>query len=195
MIGTTGLGVHLTVPVQDKLNGRIGFNTLNYDYSGNTADASYDFKLKLQTVDALVDYFPTASKFRLTAGLVYNGNKISATAKPTTAGVYTYQGNTYIAAQVGQINADIDFNKVAPYLGIGFGDAVAKGAGWSFAGDFGLMFSGSPKSSLRNTGCTAGALLCNRLTADLARENVVLQDEVKGLRYYPVLRVGASYKF
>lgn len=194
-IGTTGFGAHLTVPVQESLNARFGFNTLNYNYSGSTSDTDYDFKLKLKTFDALLDYYPTSSTFRLTGGLVYNGNKVTAVAKPTAGQFYEFEGNQYDATQAGQINGNIDFKKVAPYLGIGFGNAVAKDSGWGFSGDLGVIFSGSAKSSLTNSGCNLTTLQCTSLNNDLQAENVRLQDELDNLRYYPVARIGISYKF
>ena len=53
--GTTGLGLHVSVPIQPKLNARVGFGYLNYDDTGSTTDADYNFKMKLRTLDVLAD--------------------------------------------------------------------------------------------------------------------------------------------
>lgn len=193
-LGTTGIGAHLTVPFQQNLNGRFGLNYLKYDFDGNTSSINYDYKLKLNTVDALVDWYPSASNFRLTGGIVYNNNEITARGVPGAAGTYTIQGNTYSAATIGSVNGNVDFRRIAPYLGIGWGNAV-KDKGWSFSSDLGVMFQGKPRSSLTSTGCTAAAAICTRLASDLARENAELADDAKDFRAYPVLRVGVSYKF
>jgi hypothetical protein len=169
-------------------------NGLNYKYTGNTSNVDYDFKLKLRTVDALLDFYPTSSAFRLTGGLVYNGNRVDATGKPTGTGTYTINGNTYTAASAGSINGKIDFRKIAPYLGIGYGNPV-KAGGWGFSADLGVLFQGSPDTSLSNSGCTAGTAICTRLASDVASENGRLRDEVKDLRAYPVIRVGISRAF
>jgi hypothetical protein len=194
-IGSTGIGLHASYPIKSNLNARVGVNYLNYNYSGSTSQSDYDFKMKLQTFDALADYFPMDNGFRITGGLVYNGNKIDASMKPKAGNSYVINGNTYDAAQAGAINGSIDFRKVAPYLGIGWGNAVAKNKGWGFSADMGVMFQGKPNSSLTSSGCTASAALCTQLTSDISAEQRNLDDKVKKFDAYPVLRVGASYHF
>jgi hypothetical protein len=193
--GTTGAGLYLSVPVLTRLNARVGVNSLNYSYSGHTSDMNYDFKLKLQTVDALLDWFPFNGAFRISAGAVYNGNKIEAKAKPNSSGSYTIQGNTYTATQVGSINGRVDFRKTVPYFGIGWGNAVAKDKGWGFSTDLGAIFQGSPTTTLTNQGCTMSAAQCSALAADVAAENRSLQDKANGWKTYPVIRLAATYKF
>jgi len=192
-LGTTGLGLHLTAPLAPQLNARVGLNYASYSYDGNTSDVDYDFKLKLATVDALLDYHPFSSGFRVSGGVVYNGNKIEANAKPKN-GSYTLNGRAYPAALVGKLDGNVDFRKAAPYLGIGWGNAV-QATGWGFGMDLGVTFQGSPKTSLTNSGCTAPALVCAQLASDVATENAKLADEVKDFKLYPVVRVGVSYRF
>jgi opacity protein-like surface antigen len=192
-IGTTGVGIHASYPIKPNLNARIGLNYLNYDRSGSTSDADYNFKLKMQTVDVLADYFPMDNGFRVSGGLVYNGNKIDADMKAKNGTQYVINGTTYSAAQAGAINGSIDFKKIAPYLGIGWGNAV-KNKGWGFSADLGVMFQGSPKTNLTNTGCQA-PVDCAQLARDIAVEKTKLNDEVNKFDAYPVVRVGASYRF
>jgi hypothetical protein len=193
--GTTGAGLHLSVPVLTRLNARVGVNALNYSYSGHTTDMNYDFKLKLQTADLLLDWFPFNGAFRISAGAVYNGNKIEAKGKPNSSGSYTIQGTTYTAAQVGSINGRVDFRKAVPYFGIGWGNAVAKDKGWGFSTDLGAIFQGSPKTTLTNEGCTMSTAQCSALAASLDAENRDLQDKANGFRTYPVIRFQVTYKF
>ena len=193
-LGTSGLGLHLSTPVAPKLNARVGLNYASYSYDGNTSDVEYDFKLKLATVDALLDYYPFDGAFRVSGGVVYNGNNIDAKAKPNNNGTYTINGRTYSSAAVGDLAGKIDFRKTAPYLGIGWGNAL-KAAGWSFGMDLGVTFQGSPKTSLTSTGCTPPAPICTQIATDVAVENAKLADEVKDFKLYPVVRVGVSYRF
>ena len=192
--GTTGLGLHVSFPIQPKLNARVGFGYLNYDDSGSTTEADYNFKVKLRTVDVLADYFPLDNGFRMTGGLVYNGNKVDVDMKAKSGTQYVLNGTTYSAAQAGSIDGSVDFKKIAPYLGIGWGNAVAN-RGWGFSADLGVMFQGSPRTTLTNSGCQASATICTRLASDIAVEKTKLNDEVNSYKTYPVLRVGASYRF
>jgi hypothetical protein len=195
-VGTTGIGFHASIPLRPDMNARLGSGFLGYSYEGKTRDMEYQLKLKANTYEALLDWFPAAdSSFRVTTGLAYNGNKIDVVAQPNVAGGYTVNGRTYSTGVVGQVNGKVSFNKVAPYLGIGWGRPSEKEKGWSFSTDVGVLFQGSPKTSLSNTGCAAGAAVCTQFANDLARENEQLRDEVGRFKAYPVLRVGISYRF
>lgn len=194
-IGTTGVGLHLVLPYTDHIQFRAGYNGYSDSTTESTSDATYDVSAKLSTFDALVDYFPSAGSFRLTGGLIYNGNKLDLTARPNGGASYTFNGTNYAASDVGQIRGDVDFNKVAPYLGIGFGNTVQKKKGWGFTADLGVMFQGTPNVNLRSSDCSAGTAICSQLATDLAAENSELRDKAKDFQYYPVVRVGLSYKF
>lgn len=195
-LGTTGIGAHISVPVQKQLNARFGVNAFNYSYDGSTSDVTYDFKLKLQTADALLDWHPMDNGFRVTAGAVYNGTKITGSGRPSATGTYTLNGRTYSIAQIGTLDGKVDFRKAAPYLGIGWGNAVKNDkGGFGFTADVGVLFQGSPRTSLTNSNCNATALVCTQLANDVAAENARLKDEVKDFKYLPVVRVGVSYRF
>ena len=192
--GTTGLGVHVSVPVLRTVNARFGVNYFDYNTTGSTSDVDYKFKLKLNTVDALADWHPLENGFRLTAGILWNGNKVDAKAKANKAGEYEINGNLYNAADAGDLKGRISFNDIAPYVGIGWGNAPTK-KGWSFSGDLGVIFQGSPSVSLKNRNCQLGTALCDQLNDDLQAERKKLKDEVKGFQYFPVIRLGVAYRF
>jgi hypothetical protein len=192
--GTTGAGVEITTPILENINLRVGINGYNYSTSGSKSNIDYDIDLKLLTVDLLADYYPIkSSQFRLTGGIMYNGNKLDMTGNAASAGTFTFNGVSYTTAQVGSVDATVDFNKIAPYLGIGWGNAV-KSAGWNFIADLGVMFQGTPKSDISVnttlTGATRTALLNN-----VAAEQSKLDDDLSGYEYYPVATVGVSYRF
>lgn len=195
-LGTTGLGVHFVTPIADAVNGRVGFNAFNYNYSTSASNVNYDFKLKAQTVDLLADWYPMQGSFHVTGGLIINGNKLKLRAKPDGNQSYTLNGHVYTTQQAGAVVGKADFRSTAPYLGIGFGNVMTNAAGgWGFTSDFGVIFQGSPNTTLTNEGCTADAQTCARLASDLVAENAQLRDKVKSFNLYPVLRVGVSYRF
>jgi hypothetical protein len=195
-VGTTGIGFHVSIPLRPQLAARIGMGYLDYSHGGSTGSLDYDLGLKARTYDALLDWYPIEhNRFRMTAGVVYTGNQIDVHARPDAAGNYTLHGNTYSAASVGKVTGKADFGKVAPYLGIGWGKSADGDHGWSVSTDLGVMLQGSPRTSLSNSGCTAGAAACSQFASNLAQENVALSDEVGRYKVYPVLRIGFSYKF
>jgi hypothetical protein len=195
-VGTTGIGFHVNVPLRPQLAARIGMGYLDYSHSGSTGSLDYDLGLKARTYDVLLDWYPIEhNRFRVSAGVVYNGSQIDVQAKPNAAGNYVLQGNAYSAASVGKVTGKADFGKVAPYLGLGWGKSSGSDHGWSVTTDLGVMLQGSPNTSLSNSGCNAGTTACNQFASDLAKENVALSNEVSRYKVYPVLRIGFSYKF
>jgi hypothetical protein len=194
-LGTTGAGLHISMPASPQTNFRFGVNGLSNSQNGNTDDVDYDFKLKLSTVDALVDYFPMGGAFRLSGGISYNGNQIDVTGRPAAGGTYTLNDHVYPASAVGTLNGQVTFRKVAPYLGIGWGNAVATEKGWGLSSDIGVLLQGAPQTALSNHGCTAPAAACAQIATDVAAENRALADETSEFKAYPVVRIGVSYKF
>ncbi|MGI4847052.1 MAG: hypothetical protein ACRYGK_02785 [Janthinobacterium lividum] len=195
-LGSTGASVHLTMPIEPNINARIGVNGFNYSHSASTRSVDYDFKLKFNTFDALVDWYPSDSLFRLSGGLAYNNTRIDAYGVSNTQNTYTLNGTVYNAASLGNLDGRADFRRIAPYLGIGWGNPFAVQKGWSFSGDLGVYFMGSASTSLTHSNCALPTVAqCTQLTNDVAAENANLNDKARDYKYYPVLRVGASYRF
>ncbi|MBK4735895.1 hypothetical protein JJB74_14845 [Noviherbaspirillum sp. DKR-6] len=186
------------MPLRPDLNVRFGVNTLSHSFSGSASNVNYDFDAKLQTFDALLDWFPRAGSFRISGGLIYNGNHIDATARPDASASYTFNGVTYTSSDIGSANGRIDFRKFAPYLGIGWGNAAAKNKGWGFTADLGLMFQGSASVSFNAVcGPTADATPggCAALQENVAAEQANLANKMDGYTVYPVARLGVTYRF
>ncbi len=189
--GTLGLGGEVSAGLTPNINARVGFNSFNY--SGNTTEShvTYDYKLKLNSVPILLDWHPFEnSGFRLSGGLVINNNDVSATG--TTQTTYTIGNTIYTGAQLGSLTGKVDFNKTAPYAGIGWGDAVGKDARLSFSFNLGVMFQGSPKVTLVANGPVTAL---PAFQADLAQEQRDVQSKIDNLKYYPDLSIGIAYKF
>ena len=171
---TLGLGVDLTTAFTSFLNGRAGFNYFTYSDTRTESDVRYDADLKLQSLSAMLDWHPFAGGFRITAGALVNDNRLDMTAKPAAS--FTIGNNTYAPNQVGVLSAKVDFDDLAPYLGIGWGNAVAQDQGFSFALDVGVLFQGSPKAKLAAVG---GALANDpAFLADLRREEQNLNNDL-----------------
>lgn len=190
--GTLGGGVELTTNVVPMLvNVRLQGNGFNYNTTINNTSVNYDAKLKLLSAGLLADVYPFAGKFRITAGAYYNGNKLTLTGVPAAGSTYTFNGVTYTAAQAGSVTGTMKFNNFAPYLGIGWGDAVSSGSPLGFNIDLGVLYQGKPKTSITASGAAATA----GLSANIAAEQAKLDANVKKFKFYPVASVGISYHF
>lgn len=195
-VGTTGVGAHLVVPMESNLNGRFGGNYFKHNFSEKDGNVNYGLKGKLQTADILFDYYPiTGSPMRVTAGALYNGNDVSAQAKPNADGNYTINGKTYKAADVGTLSGGVNYRKAAPYLGIGWGNPIKAAPAWSFTADLGAFFQGKPNATLTSIGCTTSSIVCNTLAVDVAAEKESFRSDVAKYKTYPVARVGMAYRF
>jgi hypothetical protein len=192
-IGTLGLGGELTANLSESWNARVGLNNYSWSTTRTESDVEYDAKLKLQTLSAIADYHPFQGGFRMSVGLFYNKNRLDMVGKPTAGSTYELDGTTYTAAQVGSLTGKLDFNKTAPYLGIGWGNAVAKDTSWNFSFDLGVMLQGKPKFKLSSDSALCGSgTACND---SLVREQAQAESDLNSFKWYPVISFGASYQF
>lgn len=191
--GTLGLGLEFSYPISQKLGVRLNADSYKYTRNFNQSDIDYDAKATLKTGSLLLDWYPFASNFRISAGPMYNGNKLGLTGKPT-GGTYTINGATYQASDIGTLDGTVDFKKFAPYAGIGYGRPI--GSGLSLTFDFGVVFQGSPQATLTATcGPTAPPGTCSQLQSDVAAQQQTANDDLKNFRYYPVVTLGLAYTF
>lgn len=188
-VGTLGVGAELTTNVVPMfINARVLLSGLNYDQTINDTSVTYDAKLKLFSLGAMADVYPFAGKFRLTGGLFYNGNKLTMVGVPAAAS-YTFNGTTYVAGAGSSVTATVDFNKVAPYVGIGFGDPVSSGSPIGINVDLGVLYQGQAKTSLTTVGIPGVA------AADIAAEKQKLDDALNNMKFYPVASIGVTFRF
>ncbi|MDD4963082.1 MAG: hypothetical protein PHI11_04080 [Gallionella sp.] len=182
-LSTLGFGIDVAFPVTAAVDARIGFNTFSYNINQNSNGTNFTGKLNLGSLAALADWHPMDGSFRVSGGLMYNNNKFNMNAVP--AGGTITLGNTAYAGV--SANSTVDFSKVVPYLGIGWGSA-AKDQGFSFSSDIGIMFQGTPRANITTTGAAVAA-------ADIAKANADMNAALKNFRFYPVLSVGLGYTF
>lgn len=191
--GTTGLGADIGFGLIPTLAARVGYSGLSYNTTIDETDIDYDSKLRLSNLHLLLDWSPLGP-FRLTGGVVVNDNKVDVTGRPT-GGAYTINGVRYPATAVGSLSGSIKSgNRMAPYLGIGYGNV--SGFGVNFYFDLGVMLQGSPAASLGVTcGTALSAAQCTQLRSDVAAEQARLQSEVKNFKVYPVANIGVTIGF
>ena len=192
--GTAGLGAEIVKSLGGKANLRLGGNFLgDYAYSSEKSGVPYDLELELRSGMAVLDLHPTGGGFHLSAGALYNKSRIDGVAQPS--GTYTIGGVSYTGDEVGTLAAAARFErKLAPYAGLGFGNAVGDGRRLTLSLDLGVAFQGAPSVALTTTGPISAD---PRFQADLAREKAELDAELQSGRYeyYPVVTLGLAYRF
>jgi hypothetical protein len=187
--GTLGLGVEFSYPISQRIGMRLNADSYNYTRSFNQSDIDYDGKATLKTASLLLDFYPFANNFRISAGPMYNGNKLVATSKQDANGKITVNGTAYQAS----VEGEVDFKKYVPYAGIGYGRPIGSGLSMTF--DLGVVFQGSPKATLTGTCTDPTPGLCTTFQSDLAAQQQTANDDLKNFRYYPVVTLGLAYTF
>jgi hypothetical protein len=198
--GTLGIGGALEWPLAPALAVRAGGS---YFHGGSRSERAggnrYAAHLELGSAAALLDWHPTTGGFRLSAGLLYDANRLVGDTVPSAAGTYTIGNLQLPASLVGTLHGKVDFPSLAPYLGLGWGAAPRAGPGFGAFVDLGVAYQGRPRVTLTPEP-PPGSPLANPaalalLAPELAREEAKVEQKIDGYRYYPVLSLGISYRF
>jgi hypothetical protein len=187
---TLGYGAGIAIPLSENFAARLSLSKANFTFNTTSDQIKYDATLKLESIAALADWHPFSGVTHLTAGVIFNNNGFDMNATPT-GGSFTINGVTYNTSQISSLNAGIAFNKVAPYLGFGWSGRASK-SGFSFKSDIGVMFQGSPKSTLAVSGSLAND---PTVAANVAAEQAKLDKDMENFKLYPVISFGLAYAF
>jgi hypothetical protein len=178
------------VDVLPDLNRRLGVTFFPLSARGRLGDVRYDFDIDVQTFPLAMDWSLFQNSFHVNAGLIVNRTEVDVGTRSTP--FVTIGGNTYAASDLGTVRGDVRFNRLAPYLGLGWGNTFGKDKRWGIFSDLGVAVLGWPKVALSATGPIASD---PTFQSDLAREARELEEELRLLRFYPVFSISLSYRF
>ncbi len=186
---TLGIGGEGGYQVNDFLGLRLVGNYLPVDFDFDTDDVSYDAEVDWRSAGVVVDIYPFGGTFRLTGGARYNANEIDLDATPRRN--VDIGGQTFTPSEVGTIDADVDFDNFAPYVGLGWEDRWFGGhLGFSF--DLGVYYQGDVSVD----GDADGTLANDPdFQQALAREIREIEDELDFFSWYPVVGVSVTIRF
>ena len=192
-IGTTGIGLEMTFGINPYLNLRSGFNYGSFTLNSSLGDVDYDMDVTMTSIPLMLDVQPFGGNFRLTGGLYIQPDSqadINATpTTPTQIGEHTYNPDT-IGTLMGSIEVD---GVVAPYLGIGVGNAVAEDQVLTCSVELGVIFQ-SYDTSLTSDGAGMTAKL-DTFRQDIAKEAENIQKDMDDWKIFPVLTIGVAWHF
>ena len=198
-ISTLGVGATVTKSITPNVNAKLGINGLGISRDVSLSDVDYKADINLLNISTLADYHPWKNGgFRLTGGLVFQDNNIEGTGKAKNGGKININGVDYdTTTQLTSVKAKVSLgNSVAPYLGIGWGNAVKPGKHWGFSTSLGVMFAGSPKVVLTpEFGPGATPDLKEKLNNNIEAERKKQESDLNWLNIYPVFSLGVSYQF
>lgn len=192
-VGTEGVGIGYAQPLGTRDNIRVEVHGFKLSRSFSAGDTRYDGTARIAHAGIYGDFFPapTVIPFRLTAGVLLGSDEINATATSLTQ---TYAGHLPPGISLSGLNQPIHatarFPAVRPYLGIGFGHTPVAKPGFSAFFDAGVAY-GRPHFSYdvpADVALFAGPKV-------VSEEEQQLEDKLKKLRFYPVVKLGVTYRF
>jgi hypothetical protein len=180
MGSTNGIGLGYGRSVSENWAVRGQYNAYKQAFYGNVGDFGGAARLQVDVdfgnFQALADWYPSDSGFRLTGGLVLNNNKIVMSGSNATVG--TQAGQTF--------NSEIKLSKsgASPYLGLGYSTRPKNAKGFGFIMDLGVMVQ-DPEVTMTSS-AAAGQ-------TEAQKQKVY--DAVSVLKNMPVFGIGVSYSF
>jgi len=207
-LGTLGIGFDGAVAATERSNVRVGFNFFNFNHDFDSDDGiTLAAHLKLRSVTAQFDFFPTGGGFHVSPGLmIYNGNRVEATAFVPAGQQFTLGNDRLLSNPSNPVvgDAKVAFAKVAPQITIGWGNIATRGdRRWSIPVELGVVFSRAPTGTLTLGGsaCLPNGTNCRNvatepvLQADVRQQEADLNDDLEVLKIIPVISFGFGYRF
>jgi hypothetical protein len=186
--GLPGVGIGFAQPLGPLLGVRADFVTLgDRDERRNEEGIDYDAKLKANRAALLLDLFPFAGSFRISAGATAAKYQLDLLATGA-GGTLTIGNTTYTTTANDRFAVQVKMPSSMPYLGIGWGHQSNSGLRFSF--DIGAAF-GKAKVSYQLTGPVANQVSQQDIDAELAE----LRDGVAKIKAIPQVTFGIGYSF
>jgi hypothetical protein len=202
--GTLGPGVHVGYDFSRDIAVRGFYNHFNLDFDKEKAGNEYEGEMKLRSFGLVGDWHPFWGAFRISGGVILNNNRLSASTEGVDLGIGLGEYDA-------ELDLHMDFERFAPYLGIGWTTGRDRG-GLSFTADIGAILRSAPRVSAtgRAEGCDfsvsaggdatvdcagVGSVFAGELSGNLEREQRELRDALDKVKVYPVISLGVSYRF
>lgn len=208
-IGAGGIGFDIATPLARKFNLRGTGYFFRYNTTITENYVTYGGDIQLGSGGVSVDWFPFGGTFRVGAGVVaYNGNELTGSATVNPNQSFTVNGTTYYSSSTDPIHASASLhlgNKAGPAFNFGWGNIVPRKVGkhFSIPIELGFVYVGYPNIDLGFTGstCNSHGTACQTVTGnptfqqDVAAQKAKYQNDLSGLRFYPIISIGFGYKF
>jgi hypothetical protein len=208
-IGVGGIGFDVATPLlPGLLNIRGGAGFFSYTYNGTVDNEPVNAKLSLNNAEVMVDVFPFKGSFRLSAGTtVYNTTGLNGTVTVAPGSQITIGNDSYTSSTSSPLTGTVAAGfggKAVPRFTLGWGNMVAKNHHIRFESEIGVEIIGTPTvawtyggSACYNTSSCPTGTPINSIpgaSADIAAQTAKFQNDVNGLKVFPIFSLGLSYK-
>jgi hypothetical protein len=205
-VGVAGVGIDIATPLSQRFNLRAGGSYYPYNGTFNVDGITISGQARLRSGTASLDWFPFNGSFHISPGItLYNGNTFNSTAYVPGGAPFNLADGDYTSSPNDPVHGTFDLNfgrHIAPNFTIGFGNMIPRsGRHFSFPFEIGFQYIGPPKLTLNLAGTVCSSQGCDQLQTDpealanLAQEQTNINNDIKPLRFYPILSQGFSYRF
>ncbi len=206
-LGVAGIGLDVATPLAQRFNLRVGGSFFQYTDNQSVDGTIINGDLKFRSVNASLDWYPFNNRFRISPGVtVYNGNNLNAAAMVPGGQTFQLNDDTYTSSPTDPIHgsASLAFGKrTAPSLTIGAGNMIPRHGDGHFSVPFeiGVQYIGDPLLNLALAGSACSQGVCQStqgnpdFQSNLRAENDELNNDIRPLRFYPILSIGLGYRF
>lgn len=190
-VGTLGIGPEVSIRYPNSTFGvRLGAHFFEIGTTLTRDGIAYKTDASLKSGGATLDYYPFQGGFRLSGGVLLNGNSAKVSANPSASSAVTVGNHTYPGAAIGTLNGNASFNSVVPYLGLGYTYALFGVVPISL--DVGAIYQGQGSLSLAASGPIASNAIFQQ---DLATESSRVRKDLSYASFYPVIEVSVMFRF
>lgn len=210
-VGTLGAGFSVGYEFNKYLKARLRAGFLSYDHDDTWSDVDVMGEFTGNNMGIMLDYHPFGGRFRLTAGLTISDLAVDVQGSMDRRMIAEHVGKEYdfggykfiIKDEDVTAKAEYKWNKVQPYLGIGWSSDGEGDAEVYFTFDMGVNFMGTGDLSVSYTG---GAdvidpngnkteISTDVLESAIREEGKDFFDIADDICVYPVIQLGIGVRF
>lgn len=185
-LSTFGANIEGTYQIlpQWRMRGAI-MGGLNYTGSETEDGNTFEVDAGLGAFAVMADYYPTASGWRLSGGLLVNNSNIDSTTTASGSNTIEIDGTEY---ESGSVKVDANFSKkVSPMITTGYDYRFANN--WMLSGEIGAIYTGG--IDLNATGSTVE--LQDAIDASVDYRDA--RNDASDITFYPYISVTVGYSF
>ena len=208
--GTQGIGVSVGYQVSERVRVRLRGAYLGYDSSEQWGSMDSRIQIHGNNAGMLIDFFPFGEHFYISAGLNLCESEAEYRAhfrqKPGLQNRVHFGGRDYKMTDGDHacISGDYTWNKLQPYIGIGYQDYVFDLPWLMYSIEMGICYMGQGEMSVQACGGLKSRdpetyqwepITPAELEQGIRQEGKDFFDLADGLRFYPVLQMSISAVF
>lgn len=193
-VGTMGVGAEISASLIPHTRLRGGINYLLWEFDSTIEDIDYTFEPQFNSVSALFDIHPFGGAFFLSGGVYFNNNSVGVKGSlPPENFPAQYQSFNFLSDVV-SITGDVEFNPVAPYVGLGW-RSNSNETGWGIGLDLGVLYQGAPNVTNLRINAPVDVNDVAEVQQFLREQEQEIEDELSWFQWYPVASLLLTYHF